>query len=102
MIQMAVNPSVLESAGFQLSYLAMSGIITLFPKMKAWYPEPEKEATRSFIARFPKKVWDAAALTLACQIFTGPLAGLCPTFLISATGRVAEALIYVMEVVAGM
>lgn len=140
MIQMAVNPSVLESAGFQLSYLAMAGIITLFPKMKAWYPEPGKEATRSFIARFPKKVWDAAALTLACQIFTGPLAwlrfgtfpmhflltnilamplttvlmtlavpsvllaaaGLCPTFLISATGRVAEALIYVMQVVAGM
>ena len=140
MIQMAVNPSVLESAGFQLSYLAMAGIITIFPKMKAWYPEPGKEAMRSFIARFPKRVWDAAALALACQIFTGPLAwlrfgtfpmhflltnilamplttvlmtlavpsvllaaeGLCPTFLISATGRVAEALIYVMEVVAGM
>lgn len=140
MIQMAVNPSVLESVGFQLSYLAMAGIITIFPKMKAWYPEPDKETMRSFIARFPEKVWDAAALTLTCQIFTGPLAwlrfgtfpthflltnilamplttilmtlavpsvllaaaGLCPTFLISATGRVAEALIYVMQVIAGM
>lgn len=41
-------------------------------------------------------------MTLAVPSVLLAAAGLCPTFLISATGRVAEALIYVMEVVAGM
>ncbi len=70
-IQLALRPSVITQVGFQLSYLAMLGITILFPFLKSWYP-----ATRSRWDRFDPmhRIWDAAALTLSCQIFTAPLA----------------------------
>ena len=142
-IQTAINPQVISSTGFQLSYLAMAGIFLLYPALKKWYPQEEaagdmliengagltesdglegmmidkgagltesdglegvmidKDAGRTesdelecmmidkgccrarrcwtswmktIVSAAPRKIWDAAALTISCQVFTGPLA----------------------------
>lgn len=108
-IQTAINPQVISSTGFQLSYLAMAGIFLLYPALKKWYPQEEaagdmlieKGAGRTesdglegmmidkgccrarhcwtswmktIVSAAPRKIWDAAALTISCQVFTGPLA----------------------------
>ena len=64
-VQCALSPGVITSASFQLSYLAMCGIYFLYPPLKDLYP-----------ANVPvlKKIWDSAAMSIACQAFTGPLA----------------------------
>ena len=67
LIQLVLSPSVLLSTGFQLSYLAMGGIFLLYPRLEAWYPKG---------LRFDplRRIWQAAALSVSCQVFTGPLA----------------------------
>ena len=67
LIQLVLTPSAITSVGFQLSYLAMAGIFLLFPVLDSWYPKgPRFDPVR--------KVWEAAALSISCQVFTGPLA----------------------------
>lgn len=108
-IQTAIDPQVISSTGFQLSYLAMAGIFLLYPALKKWYPQKEaagdmliengagltesdglegvmidkvcRRARRcwtswmkTIVSDAPRKIWDAAALTISCQVFTGPLA----------------------------
>ncbi len=108
-IQTAIDPQVISSTGFQLSYLAMAGIFLLYPALKKWYPQEEaagdmliengagltesdglegvmidnvcRRARRcwtswmkTIVSAAPRKIWDAAALTISCQVFTGPLA----------------------------
>lgn len=125
-IQTAIDPQVISSTGFQLSYLAMAGIFLLYPALKKWYPQKEaagdmliengagltesdglegvmidKDANltesdglegmmidkgccrarrcwtswmKTIVSAAPRKIWDAAALTISCQVFTGPLA----------------------------
>lgn len=64
LIQLSVRPSLIASAGFQLSYLAMLGISLMFMPLRDWYP-----------GRGPlKRIWDAAALSTSCQLFTAPAA----------------------------
>ena len=48
-------------------YLAMAGIVLLYPVLEKWYPEG---------SRFNplRKIWQMAALSISCQVFTGPLA----------------------------
>lgn len=67
LIQLVISPSAIVSLGFQLSYLAMTGIFLLYPVLEGWYPE----STRFDPVR---KIWQAAALSISCQVFTGPLA----------------------------
>ena len=69
LIQLVLTPSAIQSVGFQLSYLAMAGIFLLFPILDSWYPKS---------SRFDpvRKIWEAAALSISCQVFTGPLAWL--------------------------
>lgn len=69
LIQLILTPSALSSFGFQLSYLAMAGIFLLYPHLESWYPEG---------LRFDplRRIWQAAALSISCQVFTGPLAWL--------------------------
>ena len=69
LIQLVLTPSAIASVGFQLSYLAMAGIFLLFPVLDGWYPKS---------SRFDpvRKIWEAAALSISCQVFTGPLAWL--------------------------
>lgn len=65
-VQLALNPLAIQETGFQLSYLAMLGIILLFPRMDSWYPSG---------GRFDpfRRIWSSAALTISCQVFTAPL-----------------------------
>lgn len=73
-IQLTINPLSVKSIGFQLSYAAMLGIHTLFPRLSAWYP---KSGSRFWDRHDPmRRVWDCAALTISCQAFTAPLAWL--------------------------
>jgi len=76
-IQLCVDPGVVGSLGFQLSYLALLGIVAVFPRLEAWYPASRR-------ADPVRRVWSAMALTLSCQLFTAPLAYLrfhtFPTF----------------------
>lgn len=65
-IQLAANPSVISSIGFQLSYLAMLGIFLFARPLQNFFPEG-----KSFILM--KKIWDNMAMTLCCQVFTAPL-----------------------------
>lgn len=69
-IQLALRPTVISSVGFQLSYMAMAGIVFVFPKIKEWYP-----AEGGAYGRFDpmSKIWEAAALSISCQLFTAPL-----------------------------
>lgn len=70
-LQLAFRPPIIGNAGFQLSYLAMLGITTLYPRLQAWYPEPQTRLERADPMR---RIWNAAALTISCQLFTAPLA----------------------------
>lgn len=67
LFQLAVAPESIRSAGFQLSYLAVAGIHILYPAMREWYPGNGK-------GDILKRIWDSAALSISCQVFTGPAA----------------------------
>ena len=79
-IQLMLSPGSIMSAGFQLSYLAMAGIYFLYPAMKNWYGSfvsvIGKTHTDLHKTRFDPiyRLWDAAALSISCQIFTAPVA----------------------------
>ena len=66
-IQLTLRPSLIASAGFQLSYLAMLGIIVLYPRLEGWYPESHR-------ADPLRRIWKGAALSTSCQLFTAPAA----------------------------
>lgn len=64
-LQLAVSPAVIKSVGFQLSYLAICGIVFIYPKIERWFPESGgPDAVR--------KIWKAAALGISCQLTTAP------------------------------
>ena len=65
-IQLLLSPASAAEPGFQLSYAAMAGIAYIFPSLKGFWPEG-----KGGIMRW---VWNSAALSIACQITTGPLA----------------------------
>jgi len=65
-VQLALSPGVIRSLGFQLSYLAMLGIVLVFPRLEAWYPPSVRWDPM-------RRIWTATALTLSCQVFTAPL-----------------------------
>ena len=67
MIQLIFNPMIIKSLSFQLSYLAMLAIFTLFPVMDSWYRASGRRDTM-------KKIWTSAALSISCQLYTSPLA----------------------------
>ena len=67
MVQLSFNPSAMDSAGFQLSYLAMLGIFTVYPVLESWYPKgPRIDPVR--------RVWLSLAMSVSCQLFTFPVA----------------------------
>lgn len=70
-LQLIAKPSSLAETGFQLSYLAMAGITLVFPVLDSWFPAGSHSR-----ADIPRRIWQAAALSISCQIFTGPLAWL--------------------------
>lgn len=68
-IQLALRPAVAGNLGFQLSYLAMTGIATLYPSMSSWYPDSGRPGGFHPV----RKLWNSTALTVSCQLFTAPL-----------------------------
>ena len=66
LIQLVLDPSVISSLGFQLSYLAMAGIFLLYPMLEKFYPEGSDYNPLRWI-------WKAAAMSISCQVFTAPL-----------------------------
>ena len=69
LIQLALDPTVIRSLGFQLSYLAMAGIFFIYPRLEKWYPAGSRYNPL-------RRLWQTAALGISCQITTAPLAWL--------------------------
>ena len=65
-IQLALDPQVILNVGFQLSYLAMAGIVFLLPSMQKWFPQDSRKPGLT------ARMWNVMALSLSCQIFTAP------------------------------
>jgi Predicted membrane metal-binding protein len=68
-IQLAVKPASIATLGFQLSYLAMTGIFIIYPRLEHLYPGSQESS------RFDpfQRIWKSAMLSLSCQVFTAPL-----------------------------
>lgn len=71
MLQLAAKPAVITSLGFQLSYLAMCGIVFLYPRLRSWYPDDGSRLLRKLDPL--RRIWSGAALSISCQAFTAPL-----------------------------
>lgn len=79
MLQLLANPLIIKSLAFQLSYLAILGIVLLFPYLDAWV-ECERSVNSAatshpqvLVTKLRKRIWSAAALSISCQLFTSPL-----------------------------
>jgi competence protein ComEC len=63
------DPMLLFDIGFQLSYLAVGGIVLLQPKLaELWEPD-----TKTFSGKIFGHVWTLVSVTIVAQIFTFPL-----------------------------
>lgn len=58
------NPFMLKMVGFQLSFLALLGIVYLQPRLVVWYRGESP---------FVKKIWQLTAVSIAAQLATFPL-----------------------------
>lgn len=58
------NPEIIENVGFQLSFLAVFGIVALYPYIYRWIYIKWK---------WPDKIWQLIAVSIAAQIITTPL-----------------------------
>ena len=69
-IQLALKTEVITSVGFQLSYLAILGICTIYPRLEGIYPVPDRVWRKADPMR---RIWQASCLSISCQMFTAPL-----------------------------
>lgn len=65
-VQLAIDPMVILSAGFQLSYLAICGLVILYPRLREWYPGNSR-------LDLGYRLWNATSMTVSCQLFTAPV-----------------------------
>ena len=65
MLHLAFDPTDASSVGFQLSYAAMLGIAFIFPYLRNIWKNEWK---------LLEWIWESAALSISCQLTTGPLA----------------------------
>lgn len=61
-LHLIFKPESIGDIGFQLSYLAMVGIVFVWPWMREWYKA----------GGIGRKIWEGASLSLCCQLFTAP------------------------------
>ena len=86
-IQLIIFPQAIRAVGFQLSYAAIAGIAFIFPWLKGFWDRAEtlfrtngdetnndKKTGSLMISRPMRWIWNSAALSISCQITTGPLA----------------------------
>lgn len=66
LIQLSFNPTVVLSVGFQLSYLAMFGILAIYPHLRDLYPSGRRRGAMALL-------WKSMSLSVSCQLFTAPL-----------------------------
>ncbi len=66
-ILLLINPYMIMAVGFQLSYVAVVGIIFLYPVVERWFNPGN---------RILRLVWQITALSLAAQLATSPLSAL--------------------------
>lgn len=67
-LQLIFFPKAITSIGFQLSYLAVAGIIYIYPYLKLAYPNEKEDKS------WMKSTWNTAAMSISCQAMTTPLA----------------------------
>lgn len=135
LIQLTFDPTSVRTVSFQLSYAAMAGIAYIFPHLKNMWKADENDNWPAL-----RKIWDSAAMSVSCQLTTGPLAyhhfgtfpeyflltnlialplttlaipsallaigmtalGICPDFLLKTSEFLITALIWSLEIIAGM
>ena len=72
LIHLTIMPSSIKELGFQLSYAAIAGIAYIFPWLQGFWPgDRHEDAALTKCARW---IWESAAMSISCQITTGPLA----------------------------
>ena len=69
-IQLALKPDVISSLGFQLSYLAIAGIVVIYPRLEKLYPKADGLRGKMDPMR---RIWESAVLSISCQAFTAPV-----------------------------
>lgn len=75
LIQLIISPLSILSISFQLSYAAMAGIAYIFPWLKGFWPEDSSSTlTGQKLTAVVRWIWSSAALSISCQLTTGPLA----------------------------
>jgi competence protein ComEC len=65
-IHLTLNPTDISNIGFQLSYAAIAGIAWIFPWLRSIWPDDG--------GGILKRIWESAALSISCQLTTGPIA----------------------------
>lgn len=69
LLLLLLDPLLVFDIGFQLSYLAVAGIVTLQPKLeKLWEP-----GNNTFIQKILSHLWTLISVTIVAQVFTFPL-----------------------------
>jgi len=71
-IQLIINPLSIKEVGFQLSYAAVAGIAWIYPWLKSFWPGDT--SNEGIMSRGMRWIWNSAAMSISCQIATGPLA----------------------------
>ncbi len=64
LVLLIYNPLLIMEVGFQLSYMAVIGIVIIQPWINNWF---------NFRFWLPRKVWEITAVSIAAQIATFPL-----------------------------
>lgn len=71
MVHLALDPMAIREVGFQLSYAAIAGIAFIHPWLRGFWPE---KSSSVWFEKGTRWIWNTAALSISCQITTGPLA----------------------------
>ena len=70
-LQLTISPLSVKSIGFQLSYAAMAGIAFILPWLKGLWPGSTFDDRP--LTRITRWIWEICAMSISCQITTGPL-----------------------------
>jgi competence protein ComEC len=71
-IQLIIEPAAIKDVGFQLSYAAVAGIAWIYPHLRSFWPGNPSDDKG--MVKGLRWIWNSAALSIACQVTTGPLA----------------------------